>query len=170
VGDLVAARLALPDRAAQPPERLEEEGRDEVGLQLPGLGPLHRLLDLQHLAGVHGIPRQRPLLQQRLQVMAVQRVVDDPLQPSSHLGIVAVANGLYQQVAQWLLHEDLAQHVEDLAAQCLAFLLQLVEEPLKNVALAGLGSHQVPEVADLGRRAGDGAPADPRAYWPSIVL
>ena len=42
------------------------------------------------------------------------------------------------------------EHVEDLVAERLALLLELVEQALEDLALAGLVGHQVPEVADLG--------------------
>ena len=43
-----------------------------------------------------------------------------------------------------------AEHVEDLAAERLARLLELLEQASIDVALAGLVGHQVPQVADLG--------------------
>ena len=46
--------------------------------------------------------------------------------------------------------EQLAEHVEDLAAERLARLLQLLEQAGVDLALAGVGGDQVPEVADLG--------------------
>ena len=72
-------------------------------------------------------------------------------QPGAHLGLVAVADGLDQQVAQRpALELQLAEHVEDLAAERLARLLQLLQQRAIDVALAGLVGDQVPEVADLG--------------------
>ena len=69
----------------------------------------------------------------------------------AHLGLVAVADGLDQQVAQRpALELELAEHVEDLAAERLARLLELLQQRAIDVALAGLLGHQVPEVADLG--------------------
>ena len=70
----------------------------------------------------------------------------------AHLGLVAVADGLEQQAAQRRVLEDalVGEHVEDLVAERLALLLELVEQALEHLALAGLVRHQVPEVADLG--------------------
>ena len=48
------------------------------------------------------------------------------------------------------LELELAEHVEDLAAEGLAGLLQLLQQRAVDVALAGLLGHQVPQVADLG--------------------
>ena len=48
------------------------------------------------------------------------------------------------------LELELAKHVEHLAAERLAGLLDLVQEGAVDVALAGLLGDQVPEVADLG--------------------
>ena len=77
--------------------------------------------------------------------------VDDRRQAGAHLGLVAVADGLDQQLAQRpALELELAEHVEDLAAERLAGLLQLLQQRAIDVALAGLLGDQVPEVADLG--------------------
>jgi hypothetical protein len=48
------------------------------------------------------------------------------------------------------LELELAEHVEDLAAQRLARLFELFQQLAVDVALAGLVGHQVPQVADLG--------------------
>ncbi len=48
------------------------------------------------------------------------------------------------------LELELAEHVEDLAAQRLARLFELLQQLAIDVALAGLLGHQVPQVADLG--------------------
>ena len=72
-------------------------------------------------------------------------------QAGAHLGLVAVADGLDQQFAQRTpLELELAEHVEDLAAERLARLFELLQQPAIDVAFAGLVRHQVPEVADLG--------------------
>ena len=56
-----------------------------------------------------------------------------------------------KQIAQRsALELELAEHVEDLAAQRLARLLKLLKQRAVNVAFSGLLGHQVPEVADLG--------------------
>ena len=78
VGDLVAARLALLGRAAQPLEGLEEERLDVVRLQAAGLGALHVLADAVDPAGVHGVVGQRALFEQVLELAAVERVFDAP--------------------------------------------------------------------------------------------
>ena len=72
-------------------------------------------------------------------------------QPGPNFGLVAVADGLQEQFAQrTILEGKLAEDVEDLAAQCLAFLVQLFQKPLVDLALARVLGDQVPEVADFG--------------------
>ena len=94
---------------------------------------------------------ERALFEQVLEVAAVERVVDDLREPGAHLGLIAVADRLDQQLAQRpALELELAEHVEDLAAQRLARLLELLEQRAVDVALAGLLGDEVPEVADLG--------------------
>ena len=46
--------------------------------------------------------------------------------------------------------KTLAEHVEDLAAERLALALELLEQALVDLALAGVLGDEVPEVADLG--------------------
>ena len=81
----------------------------------------------------------------------VERVLDDLGKPRAHLRLLAVANGFDQQLAQRPAFElKLAEHVEHLAAERLARLLQLLQQPAIDVAFAGLLRDQVPEVADFG--------------------
>ena len=139
------------DGAAEALEGFEEERLDVVRLEAARLGALHVLADAVHAAGVHRVVGERPLFEQVLELAAVERVLDDRGQAGAHLGLVAVADRLDQQVAQRPpLELELAEHVEDLAAERLARLLQLLQQRAVDVALAGLLGDQVPEVADLG--------------------
>src|SRR5579885_1886986 len=72
VGNLVAAGLALFRRATQTRKRFHEEGLDVVGLEPARLGPLHFLTDPSHLAGVHRVVRERPLLQEILKLSRIR--------------------------------------------------------------------------------------------------
>ena len=82
---------------------------------------------------------------------AVERLVEHRRQVGPDLGAFAEADGLDQQIAQRLALElELAEHVEYLAAQGLASLLELFQQPAINIALAGLFGHQVPQMAHLG--------------------
>ena len=66
------------------------------------------------------------------------------------LRLLAVADGVEQQLAQRPSFElQFAEHVEDLAAERLPGLFQLLEKPPVDVALAGFVGDQVPQVADL---------------------
>ena len=61
------------------------------------------------------------------------------------------ADGLDQQVAQRPAVElELAEHVENLAAEGMARLLELLQQAMEYVALPGLLGHQVPQMAHLG--------------------
>ena len=154
VGDLVAARLALADRAAQALEGFQEERLDVVRLQPARLSPLHLLAHARHAARVHRVVGQRPLLDQALEVRPVDSVLDGARQAVPDLRLVPVADGLDEQVAKRSAcpHRklELAEHIEHLTAQRLARFLELLEQPAIHVALAGLLGDQVPQVADLG--------------------
>ena len=149
VRDLVAAGLALGDLTAEQPERFQEEGADVVGLQLACLRDLHLPPDLLDIGGAHHLGEQRPLLQRGLQLLA-DGGIDDLVEPRSYLRLVAVADSTDQQVAQRILEDLVAEHVEDAATQLLRLLRQLLQQPLEHLALTGLERDQVPHVADLG--------------------
>jgi hypothetical protein len=121
---LVAARLALSCGTAEPLEGFEKERLDIVRLQPASLGPLHFLADLVYARGIHRIMGQRPLFEQAPERLPVEGVVDDPVEPRPDLGLLAVADGIDQEVAQRSpLELQLAEHVEHLAAQRRARLL-----------------------------------------------
>jgi hypothetical protein len=72
------------------------------------------------------------------------------VQPGPDFGLVAVAHRLDEQLAQRpILKGHSTQHVAHLPAQRLALLLQLLQQPQVDVALARLAGHQVPQVAHL---------------------
>ena len=118
-------------------------------LQLPGLGAFHLVADSLDVGRAHDVADQRALVDDLAQGVAHSRVTPRS-ELALHLGLLAVADRLDQQVAQALAAEGLAENVEDLTAERLALLIQLLEEPLEDLALARLLGHQVPQVADLG--------------------
>ena len=151
VGDLVAARLPLLGRSAQALEGFEKERLDVVRLQAAGVGAFHVLADAVHAAGVHRVVGERAVFEQVLELAAVERVVEHRREAGAHLGLIAVANGLDEQVAQGAsLELELAEHVEHLAAERLARLLEFLQQLAIDVALARFLGHQVPQVAHLG--------------------
>ena len=109
IGACIPSQLAGVDRTAELLERLEEEGTDEIGLQASCFGFLHFFLHGVEPIGTHGLLRQRIPVEQRLQMVVVQRLVDLECQPRSYLGLVAVADGLDQQILEACFLEDLAQ-------------------------------------------------------------
>jgi hypothetical protein len=97
--DLVAARLTVCDLAAKQPKRLEEEGADEVRLELPRLRLLHALADRLHVRRGHHLRQEGPLLQRLLELLAHGRV-DDLVELCLDLRLLAVTHGLDPEVAQ----------------------------------------------------------------------
>ena len=89
-----------------------------------------------------------PLVEQVLEPVA-DAGVDHLVHLGLDLGLLAVADRLDQQVAQRGLGERLAEDVEHLAAVGLALLLDLLQQPGEDLALAGVGGDEVPQVADL---------------------
>ena len=69
-------------------------------------------------------------------------------QLGTDLGAFTVTDGLNQQITQRPpLELDLAEHIEDLAAERLARLLQFLQQGVVDVALTRLLGHEIPEVA-----------------------
>ena len=151
VRHLVAARLALPRRPAEPPERLAEERLDVVWLEAARLRPLHLFADALHARGVHRVVDELPLFQEVLQRARVEGVVHGGVEPRPHFGPLPVPDRVEQQLPQGPpLELQLPEHVEHLAAEGLPGPLQLLEQPPVDVALARIVGDQVPQVADLG--------------------
>ena len=102
--------------------------------------------------GVHRVVRQRALFEQLAQVLAVERRSSTTWSSRARdLGLVAVADGLEQQLAQRpVLEGQLAEHVEDLRRRAPRAPRPASRAALVDLALAGLLGDEVPEVADLG--------------------
>jgi hypothetical protein len=100
MADLVAPGLALPGRPAESLECLQEERLDVVRLQPPGFCTFHLFADALNLASIHGALSQGALIEQILDMAAVQRVIKAVVKRALTSGLLAVADGLKQQVAQ----------------------------------------------------------------------
>ncbi len=118
--------------AAEALEGLEEEAGDVVRLEAAGLGALHVFADAADGRRVHAVAGERALVEEVAAALAVDDVVDDLLEPGPDLGLVAVADRLDEQLAQRLVAEELAQDVEDAAAEGLALLFELLEQALET--------------------------------------
>jgi hypothetical protein len=148
--DLVAAGLALTQRAAEALEGLLEEAFDVVRLQASGFGSFHFLAHALHAARVHRVLGEGLVLQEVLELSLIEGALHGLIEPRPHVRALAVADRLHQEFAKGAAFElDLAQHVEDLAAECLAGFFELFEQAPVDVALARLVGDEVPQVADL---------------------
>jgi hypothetical protein len=124
----VPSGLALSDRSAELLERFEEELLYVVGLEAPGFGAFHLLAHAADTTRVHGIVRERPLLQQLLEPAAIDGVGDGTCELRAHLGTLAVADRLDQELsARPALELELPEDIEHLAAERLPSFLQLVQ-------------------------------------------
>ncbi len=150
VGDLVAAGLAAVEGAAERGEGAEEEGADEAGLEAAGFGAVHLLLHPVEAGGGERFLGEGVAFEQRLQVGVIEAVFDLAVEVGADRGILVVADRLDEQVAEAFLLEDLAEHVEDLALEGVAFGGDLLEEAVPDGALAGFAGHEAPEVAGFG--------------------
>ena len=67
-------------------------------LQAARFGPLHLLAHALHAGGVHRVVHELALLEQVLQRFPVEGLVDGGIEPRPHLRLVAVADGVEQQL------------------------------------------------------------------------
>src|ERR1035437_4529045 len=72
------------------------------------------------------------------------------MKASLDFGLVTITYRFDKQVAEPLLAEKLAQDIEHSSAERLALQLNLFEEPLVYVALAGFVREKVPQMAHFG--------------------
>src|ERR1019366_7585611 len=98
----------------------------------------------------HAVVGQRTLFEKLLAVLAVGQVVDDLVEAGLDLGPVTVPDRLDEQVAEPLLAEELAEHIENSTTKGLPLQLNLFEKALVYVALACLFRQKVPEMAYFG--------------------
>ena len=76
--------------------------------------------------------------------------IDGLPHPGPHSRVVAVPDGLHEQVLERApVGERLAEDVEHLAAEGRAHLVELAQQRGVDVALTGAGGHQVPQLAHL---------------------
>ena len=138
MGDLVAAGFALHGASAQAPERLQEEGLDVVRLEPARLRTLHVLSYPMDSARIHRVVRQGPLFDEILDLTLIEGVGHGLVETSPNLRLLTVANRLDHEVAEWLAIElHFAEHVEHLAAQRAAGLVELLQQRPVDVTLAG---------------------------------
>ena len=150
VRHFIPTRLSLPRLPAQAFEGFAKERFDVMRLKAAGLGTLHVFPDAMDAARIHRIVSKRAFFEQVLDLTAIERVVHRGIESGAHFGLVAVADGLDQQIAKRAaLEMKFAEHVEDLAAERLSRLLQLFEQLAIDVAFACLFSHEIPEVTHL---------------------
>ncbi len=104
MGDFVALGSRLVDLAAEQPERFEEERGDEMRLEPPRVGrsissriARTRVTSIVSPAGA--------AFDEIFEVVAVEGVFDDAGQSGADFGLVAVANGLEEQISQGAVFE-----------------------------------------------------------------
>jgi hypothetical protein len=87
---------------------------------------------------------------QAVRGLRVKRVLDLSIEPQPLVGIVARSNRLDEQFPKWLIPEhQLAENIEDLAAEGPTHFFQLIQQALVDVAFTGLCGDEVPKVANL---------------------
>src|SRR5208283_1040342 len=150
-GDFVTAWLALLGRSAQAVERFQEKRLDIMRLHAASLSTFHVFPDTVNTARVHGVVNKGMLLDQALELGAVERVFQHRRQASAHFGLIPVAYCLDQKIAKRLTLElELSENIEYLAPQGLTRLLKFIQQLAVNIPFAGLFCHQVPEMTHFG--------------------
>ena len=91
--------LSTVDLATKAGKSIEEKRLDVMWLEPAGMSLLHLLLDLLNTRGVHGVVDQGSLVQDLLQVLAIDSTIDCLVESSFHFRVIAVADCFHQQVA-----------------------------------------------------------------------
>ncbi len=149
VGDLEAGGLSRIHRTAQRRKGFHEESADEVGLEAAGLGFFHLLLHCEEALGAHAFLGQGVAVEDGAQVVVVEGVLDALAEPGADVRLVAVADGLEQQVLEAGALEDFAKDVEDAAIERLALDPKFFQQPEIDLAFASFLGDKVPEVTNL---------------------
>src|SRR6266568_8952173 len=135
--DFITARLAFITISTKPFERFEEKGGNKMWLETTSGSAFHIFAHLAHAHHVHYLASEGTLFQQSLQVFAIERLVDHAEEAITYIRTITVAYSLDNQVAQrTVIIEHVTEHIKDPASQCLAFLFQLLEQRMENLALA----------------------------------
>ena len=151
MGDFIPARFTGSGSPAQILKGLPEKGFNIVGLEAPGIGPLHIFPDLSNFPGIHGIVGQGALFKQVPDLLPVQDLVHDRIQVGHDLGLFAVADGLDQQIPQGLALElQFSQDIKYLSAKGVPGLFQFIQKSAVDIAFPGLLGHDIPQVTHFG--------------------
>ena len=150
VGDLPAAVFAALQPTAEMFEGFDKEALHMAGLEPLRLGAFHFEAKFLDPGLGHGVVCQRAAPEKLQEMFLVDRSIDLLEQPRLDLFPLAVLDGLEQEVLQRRSLEQLAEHIVDAPAERFTRDLQLLQEPRVNLALAGIGGDQIPQVADLG--------------------
>ena len=104
-----------------------KERLDVVRLEAARFGTLHVFADALDTARVHGVVRQRTLVQQVLEMAAVEGLIQNGGEVGFDLRALTVADRLDEEITQRFAFElELDQHVEHLAAEGLPRLFELL--------------------------------------------
>ena len=147
--DLEAGGLSRMNGTAQRLEGLHEERADEVGLEAAGLGFFHLLLHGEEALGAHGFLGESVAVEDVAKCVAIEGVVDSLAETGANFRLVAVADGLEEQILEAVALEDFAKNVEDTAIERVALDAKFFEKPEIDIAFAGFLGDEIPEVADL---------------------
>src|SRR5262249_45143110 len=148
MGDFVPARLPLADGTSDVLKRCQEEGLNEVRLELSCFGSLHLITDVLNIACSHDVADERTLVDHLPERLA-DRGIYNSMESMLDLGLLTVSDSIDEQVAEAPAAERLAEYVEDLISERLTLLVEFLEQALKNLAFACVLGHKVPEMTDL---------------------
>ena len=137
------------NRTAQRLEGFHEERAHEVRLEAAGLGLFHLLLHSEEALGAHGFLRESVAVEDVAKCVAVEGVLDSLAKTGADFRLVAVADGLKEQVLEAVALEDFAENVEDAAIEGLALDAEFFEKPEIDIAFAGFLGDKIPKMADL---------------------
>ena len=143
IRDLKTPGLARMRGAAQGVESPQEKRSHEIGLKAARFGSIHLFLHREKFVRTQRLLGEGTAIQQRFQMVVVECLVDLRRQARPDIRAIAVADSLHQEVFEACLLEHLAEDVKDAALQGRTLNLQLLEQTMVDIALAGFPGDKV---------------------------
>ena len=102
-----------------------------------GLDAVHLLANGDHPVDIHGIFSQCVFFEQELQRFPLHGVIDRLIHAFAHIRLIAITNGLNQELTQRLIFKaQFAQNIENFAAQRIPLFFQFGEKALEYLKRA----------------------------------
>ena len=147
--DLEAGGLSRMDRTAQRLEGFHKERAHEIRLEPAGLSFLHLILHGEKALRAHRFLRESVAIEDVAKFVAIEGILNALAETGADFGLIAVTDGLKEQILQADAFEDLAKNVEDTAIEGLALNTKFFKKPKIYIAFPRFLGDKIPQMADF---------------------